>query len=99
MSEEQKQETPEKSKAELFAENPDRFVDMETLVIATMQTEDGLSMYINGKMKRNDVVRAMAEIQIAIMRDVIYADAAKAQRIIKPQGSIIGAARNRLFKR
>lgn len=81
-----------KSKAELFAENPDRFIDINDIVIATQMTEKGLAVAINMRFSRGDIARSLGELQIEVMRKIIYNDAAKASTIVPP-GGIMNFAR------
>lgn len=93
MSEEIK---PEKTKAELFAEAPDRFVNMDDLVVATLRTEKGMSIYVNPH-SRAELIKAKAEVEVALLREIFALDAmaASEKKIVKPNG-IMNFAR---FKR
>jgi len=99
MSEEQKPiEQPEaqpKTKAELFAENPDLFVDTTNIIIALMRTPEGPAMLCK-PISRPEAIMAKAECDIAltnlIMRQDVKNEIAK-KKIIQPKGNIMSFVR------
>lgn len=92
-------ETPEKSKQELFNENPDKFICLDEVVVMIRKEDGKLGIFINGTAQRGDVIRGLGELQIKVVRDMILADAIKEQGKVVQPGGIISAARNRLFKK
>jgi hypothetical protein len=89
-----------KSKAELFAERPDDFVDMQELIVALKRTDKGPALYLNPR-SRSEMTLALGELQVALVREAIHIDMAnlkaKQDSIIPAKGGIINAARNRMF--
>lgn len=57
------QETPtvKKTKAELFTENPDKFISVDDIIMAVVRSEHGLST-ISGACKRIDMEIALTRI-------------------------------------
>ncbi len=92
--------TPEPTKAELFAQNPDRFVDSQDLIIAIMRSPEGSMLYLNPR-SRLEIVATLGEVQVALTREAfVYDEKARAlrEKIVRPgTGGIINAARRGIF--
>lgn len=57
--------TPEQIKAEKikkFSENPDQFVDLDDVIIATIHTSKGMGLYTGPKLTRGDIEKSFAKI-------------------------------------
>lgn len=63
-------EAPEKTKAEFFAENPDRFVSLDTIVCAVGRSDKGMTMFIQPR-NRAEIVQAFGELQLAMINESI----------------------------
>lgn len=63
-------EIPEKTKAELFVENPDRFVSLDTIVCAVGRSDKGMTMFIQPR-NRAEIVQAFGELQLAMIAESI----------------------------
>lgn len=86
-----------KTKAEVFAEDPDRFVDTHTLIVAVGRSPKGMTILFSPR-DRKEAIRAKAELDIALIREIIKADAhteATKNRIVQPRGGIINFARGK----
>lgn len=96
MSEEQKPDNPIKTKEELFKENPDIFVDLNETIVAVTNLEGKMMLFINPNKKRSDITRALGELQVAITREMIFSDIAKANsnKIQPASGGIINFVKN-----
>jgi len=94
-------EAPIKTKAEIFAEDPDRFIDKNTLIIALMRTPQGPAVYFVPR-SRQEMITTKGEIDALIAKEIFMfdmrADKLREGQIAKPEGGIISAARNRMFK-
>lgn len=90
--------TPDKTKAELFAENPDRFEDLEKVLMVVKRNEDGQLMILNqvSTVEELWIVKGAVEQNVNIR----VAVAQQKQQIMKPKivtgngKGIINAVRN-----
>lgn len=87
----------EKTKAELFAESPDKFVNTDDIICAVGRSDKGMTLLMNPK-SRSEIVSAFGELQLAVIAESIrFNDIVKAQKLQKP-GGIINFARNQWRK-
>lgn len=85
----------QKSKQELFNEDPDKFIDIRDLVIALMRTDKGPAVYINPK-SRAELIQAKGELEVKVLEQILAVDAEVAKnKIVKPSGSIMNFVRNK----
>ena len=85
--------TPEDKKA-LFEKEPDKFVHREDIIAGMIRIDKGFAMCIFPK-SRDEMTRALGELQVALMKEIIKHDTMAAMQknnIIKP-GAIMGFAR------
>ena len=69
-------------------------LDLKDVVVAVVRTDEGMTYYMNPK-NRGELVRALGEVQIRIMTEVIKRDGmAKVSKVVKP-GGIMNFARGR----
>ena len=83
---------PDKSKEELFKDNPDSFIHANDIMVGVIKGEEGIGIIINPHMKRGEATKALGELQIALTKTIIHMDAIIAQqnnKIIKPNGGIV----------
>lgn len=73
----------------------DKHLDLQDIIVCLKRSEQGPMMYIR-PVSRRELVQALGELQCALTREVLLLDE-KAKKN-KPQGTIIQAARNRLFR-
>ncbi len=103
MSEEAKagQEQPQpKSKAELFAENPDNFIDISEIVICIVRSPQGPAMLCK-PINRAEAIMARGECDIALFKTIMENDLRnkQSQVVTPPKGGIINAVRKGMFRR
>jgi hypothetical protein len=91
MSEEPK---PQPTKEELFKENPDHFVNINDLIIATQSTPEGLSVFINIHKHRGELTRSIGELQVEVMREIGRRAMIEQKNKIAPPHGMINHARN-----
>ena len=93
---------PEKTKEELFAENPERFIDSEDVVLCVKRTPQGTMLMMRSRTPQ-ELLLAMAEVQIAVMNRVSDArkevGQARKDGIMPSKGGIISAVRGGFFKK
>ena len=89
---------PELTKSELFAKDPNRFVDKADLVVAVQRSKAGMGIMLR-PINRNELIKAYAELQVTMLRTIMetdYAIEAEKKKIIHPpKGGIMNFARNR----
>jgi hypothetical protein len=91
-----KQEKP--TKAELFATDPDRFIDLTEVIFAVKRGEKGMQGFINSSNKI-ELFAAKGLIDCEIMMKCIAAQAQQqAPKIVTPNGGFGAGIRN-VFKR
>lgn len=90
---------PEKTKAELFAENPDAFIDARNLIVAMQRTPKGPALLMQFS-SRHEAIMTLGELETSILAQIIQSDQERAkQRIVPAKGGIINAVRNRMVGR
>ena len=96
---ETKQGPTPKTKQELFAENPDDFIDVDNIVICIVRSANGPAILCR-PVNRQEAIMAKGECDIALMKNIMANEmgAPKVTTVHAPSMGIIGAARNRLFK-
>lgn len=82
------EEQLKQQKAELFAKEPDRFVDKADLVVAVQRSEAGMGIMLRPR-NRNELTKAYAELNVTMLRTIMetdYAIEAEKKKIIHPSG-------------
>lgn len=98
---EEKSNAVEVTKEELFAQDPDRFIDSRDIVVCVLRSPEGLRMACNPA-SRHEAFIAKGECELAIMRSIAEkSQAAREEKrvVVPPSGGIINAVRNRLVGR
>ena len=89
-------ENPEKSKSELFSEDPDRFIDARDLMIAIMRTPDGPAIHCEPK-DSIEARHAIVACSMELSKKIIVMEAKASMnknRIVKPQGGFLHGVRD-----
>ena len=78
--------TSEQTKAELFAKDPNRFIDMNDLIVAIKRTEGGMSVMLRPS-NRAELIKAYGEVNVVMLRTIMETDYAiekEHKKIIHP---------------
>ena len=97
---ESENQQPQKSREELFKENPDNFIHTNDVIIAFVRSEKGIGIFFNPR-NRGEMVRALGEIQVKLLEEIFNVDIAIAQaknKIVSVKGSIINRVRGAFGK-
>ena len=90
---------PSKTKAEAFAEEPDRFVDSHTLIFAIARTPEGMGCLCNPK-DTDEARRTMVFSNMELSKKIMILEAkAKQSKIIPAPGGIMNAVRSGMFRK
>jgi hypothetical protein len=98
------EKTPEQlaqERLERYQKNPDSFVEISELVVATIKTPKGMSIYISNHCLKSDIALSMMELNHGIskmlLRREVESDMKRqaAQGLIKPARGIIDFARRK----
>ena len=91
-----------KTKEELFAEDPDNFIDRRTLIVAIMRTPQGPAICF-APTSRIELIMAKGELEAKFTKELLLADlradSEREGKIIPPNGGILNAARRGIFNR
>lgn len=87
------------TKAELFAADPDRFIDLTEVVFAVKRSEKGMQGYINSSNKL-ELFSAKGLIDVEIMMKCMAAQVVAQQpKIVQPSSGGFGNGMKRIFNR
>lgn len=78
---------PEKSKEELFKDNPEAFIHIDNIIVGAVRFGSEVGITISKTITRGDATKMLGEIQIALTKLILQGDAIVAQqnnKIIKP---------------
>ena len=91
---------PEKSKAELFSENPERFEDLKNTLLVVKRNEDGNMVVLNQcqTVEESYVVEGYVQEASAAFRGAVRVRDLQTKKIIQPKHGIMNGARN-MFRR
>ena len=88
------------TKEDKFKKDPDRFIDVDTLIVAVGRSDKGMTIFLQAR-SRGELTKALGEMEIAITKEVIKFDglvAMSKSKIVNP-GGIMNFVRNKRFNK